>query len=240
MRVGEAGQDAAAAEVDGLRARQRRLVHADAAGDPLACDPEGRDGRQGRVERADRRRFRRIIVPMFDHVGLNVRDYERSRAFYETGPGAARLDGPGGMARPRRRRVRRPGRKPRVLAPSARALHDGRAHRVHLRRPRDRRRVPRRGSRRRRHRQRPARGCAGTTRTTTAPSCSTPTATTSRPSATKAEGLSRIGLVLCRSSGDVKLARWPRSGRSSGGSSRSSSPTSSGSRRCRSSSTPRT
>src|SRR5262249_6520852 len=27
--------------------------------------------------------FSRIISPMFDHVGLNVRDYRASRAFYE-------------------------------------------------------------------------------------------------------------------------------------------------------------
>ena len=54
VRVGEAGQDAATAEVDRLRARQRGLVHPDAAGDPLARDPERGDGRQRRVERADR------------------------------------------------------------------------------------------------------------------------------------------------------------------------------------------
>ena len=54
MRVGEAGQHAASAEVDRLGARQRGLVHADAARDPLARDPERRDGRQRRVERADR------------------------------------------------------------------------------------------------------------------------------------------------------------------------------------------
>ena len=56
----------------------------------------------------------------------------------------------------------------------------------HVRRPRDRRRVPRGGARRGRPRQRrrPASGST-TTRRTTARSCSTPTATTSRPSATR-------------------------------------------------------
>ena len=54
VRVGEAGQHAAAAEVDRLGARQRRLVHPDAARDPVACDPERGHGRQRRVERANR------------------------------------------------------------------------------------------------------------------------------------------------------------------------------------------
>ncbi len=54
VRVGEAGQHAAAVEVDRLGARQRRLVHPDAAGDPIAGDPERRHGRQRRIERANR------------------------------------------------------------------------------------------------------------------------------------------------------------------------------------------
>ena len=53
MRVGEAGEDAAAAEIDDLRRCERGLVRADAAGDPVAGDRERpRDG-QRRVERAD-------------------------------------------------------------------------------------------------------------------------------------------------------------------------------------------
>jgi hypothetical protein len=40
VRVGEAGQHAPSAEVDRLGARQRGLVHAYAARDPLAGDPE--------------------------------------------------------------------------------------------------------------------------------------------------------------------------------------------------------
>ena len=38
--VGEAGEDAPAAEVDDVRRRERRLVSTDAAGDPLAGDRE--------------------------------------------------------------------------------------------------------------------------------------------------------------------------------------------------------
>ena len=53
VRVGEGGEDAAAAEVDDLRARERRLVHADAAGDVRARDREGTRGRQRRIHRAD-------------------------------------------------------------------------------------------------------------------------------------------------------------------------------------------
>ena len=37
VRVGEGGEDAAAAEVDDVRARERGLVHADAAGDVRAA-----------------------------------------------------------------------------------------------------------------------------------------------------------------------------------------------------------
>ena len=53
VRVGEAGDDAAAAEIHDLRRCERRLVSADAAGDPVAGDRERpRDG-QRRVEGAD-------------------------------------------------------------------------------------------------------------------------------------------------------------------------------------------
>ena len=54
VRVGEAGEDAAAAKVDRLGARQRILVHPDPARDPLPGDPERGDGRQRGVERANR------------------------------------------------------------------------------------------------------------------------------------------------------------------------------------------
>jgi hypothetical protein len=40
VRVGEPRQHAASAEIDGLGARKRRLVDADAAGDPVAGDRE--------------------------------------------------------------------------------------------------------------------------------------------------------------------------------------------------------
>ena len=51
--VGERGEDAAAAEVHDLRARERGLVDADAAGDVGAGDRERPSGRQRGVERAD-------------------------------------------------------------------------------------------------------------------------------------------------------------------------------------------
>ena len=54
VRVGEARQNAPTAEVDRVRARERRLVHADAARDPIPGDPERRSRRQRRVERANR------------------------------------------------------------------------------------------------------------------------------------------------------------------------------------------
>ena len=53
VRVGEAGEDAAAAEVDDVRARQRRLVHAHAAGDVRARERDGATRRKRRVERPD-------------------------------------------------------------------------------------------------------------------------------------------------------------------------------------------
>ena len=46
VRVGEAGQDAAAAEVDALRARERRLVGADAARDAVARNGQRADERE--------------------------------------------------------------------------------------------------------------------------------------------------------------------------------------------------
>ena len=53
VRVREAGKHAAAAEIDDLRRRKRRLVRADAAGDPVAGDRERPRDRQRRVERPD-------------------------------------------------------------------------------------------------------------------------------------------------------------------------------------------
>ena len=53
VRVGEPGNDDAAAQVDHLRRGERRLVHADAAGDPVAGDRERALRRHRRVERAD-------------------------------------------------------------------------------------------------------------------------------------------------------------------------------------------
>ncbi len=52
VRVRESGQDAAAAEVDALRARQCRLVRADAARDPVSGDRErGASGSAGSIVR---------------------------------------------------------------------------------------------------------------------------------------------------------------------------------------------
>ena len=62
VRVGEAGEDAPAAEVDPLRAGQRGLVRPDAAGNPVARDRERRRARQRGVERAD-------DTVLEDHVG---------------------------------------------------------------------------------------------------------------------------------------------------------------------------
>ncbi len=53
VRVGEGGEDAAAAEVDDVRAGERGLVDADAARDVRAGDRERPSGRQRRIERAD-------------------------------------------------------------------------------------------------------------------------------------------------------------------------------------------
>ena len=53
VRVREARKDAAAAEIDDLRRRERRLVRADAAGDAVARDRERPRDRQRGVERPD-------------------------------------------------------------------------------------------------------------------------------------------------------------------------------------------
>jgi hypothetical protein len=53
VRVGEPGEDAAAAEVDPLGPRERGLVRADAADDPLARDREAARERQRGLHRAD-------------------------------------------------------------------------------------------------------------------------------------------------------------------------------------------
>ena len=52
-QVAEAGDDAAPAQVDSLRLRQRRLVRPDATGDQVAGDRERAHDRKGRLERAD-------------------------------------------------------------------------------------------------------------------------------------------------------------------------------------------
>ena len=67
VRVGEAGHDDTAAEVEHVGRRERRLVHADAARDELARDRERPLGRNLRVERADEavredHRFARIYA----------------------------------------------------------------------------------------------------------------------------------------------------------------------------------
>ena len=53
VRVAEAGENAAAAEVDTVRAGKRSLVRADAARDPVAGDRERPRDRQSRVHRPD-------------------------------------------------------------------------------------------------------------------------------------------------------------------------------------------
>ena len=52
--VAETRDDAAPAEIDSLRPRQRRLVRADASRDAVTCDGEGRRGRKRELHRADR------------------------------------------------------------------------------------------------------------------------------------------------------------------------------------------
>ena len=53
VRVGEAGKDAAPAEIDDVGARERGLVRADPAGDVRAGDRERAGRRQRRIHRAD-------------------------------------------------------------------------------------------------------------------------------------------------------------------------------------------
>ena len=53
VRVGEAGKDAAAAEIDDIRAGQRQLVRPDAARHVRAGDRERASRRQRRIHRAD-------------------------------------------------------------------------------------------------------------------------------------------------------------------------------------------
>ena len=76
VRVGEAGHDDAAAEVDDLRRGERRLVHADAARDALARDRERALRRHLRVERADEAVREDHVVAestqVFDHVTIRV------------------------------------------------------------------------------------------------------------------------------------------------------------------------
>ena len=53
VRVAEAGENASAAQVDPVGTGQSRLVRADAAGDPAACDREAAHDRQRRLEGPD-------------------------------------------------------------------------------------------------------------------------------------------------------------------------------------------
>ena len=126
---------------------------------------------------------------MLDHVGIEVSDYERSKAFYEAALAPLGIEPADGVpAGERPASAARPsiGPKPyfwiHVPRPPRRQR---RPRRLRRRRSRRRRRLPRRRPRRRRHATTapPARA-RSTTPATTAPSSSTPTATTSRPSAT--------------------------------------------------------
>jgi hypothetical protein len=53
VRVGEAGEDAAPAQVDSLRARKGGLVRADAPGNELSGDRQRARSGEGRVEGAN-------------------------------------------------------------------------------------------------------------------------------------------------------------------------------------------
>jgi hypothetical protein len=53
MCIGEAGDDAAPAEVDDVRRRERRLVRRDSARDAVARDRQRPNGRQRAIERPD-------------------------------------------------------------------------------------------------------------------------------------------------------------------------------------------
>ena len=84
VRVGEAGDDDATAEVEDLGRRERRFVDADAACDAVACDRERALGRHLRVERADEAVFE-------DHGSVMiVRCSTTSRSMYPTSRRAAR------------------------------------------------------------------------------------------------------------------------------------------------------
>src|SRR5947207_12131305 len=81
MRVVEAGEDAAAAQIDDVGRRKCRLVHADAAGDPLAGERERTRNRHRRLERADDAVFEDhgattvtgIVSSLADPSGLTAR-----------------------------------------------------------------------------------------------------------------------------------------------------------------------
>ena len=123
------------------------------------------------------------MKPRLDHIGLDVSDYERSKAFYEKALAPLGIEADDGAGSGRRGIWRRA--SPSSGSPSASGAGQRRARGVHGRGSRDRRCLPRRRARGRRARTTAGRACArSTTPTTTAPSCSTPTATTSRPSAT--------------------------------------------------------
>jgi hypothetical protein len=86
VRVGEARQDAASAEVDRLGACERCLVHTDAAGNPVARDRHGTRDRQRRIERSD-------DAVLEDHAAeTNERRGEGASAGRQDGGGANPAD----------------------------------------------------------------------------------------------------------------------------------------------------
>ena len=87
VRVVEARQDAAAAQVDAVGARERRLVRPDAARDPVAGDRErADDGQRRRPSSAQRRSRGSLPEPFSTFDRLNDHEHDRD-------PIAARRDG---------------------------------------------------------------------------------------------------------------------------------------------------
>ena len=99
VRVREAGEYAAAAEVDDVGARQRRFVGADAARDVCAGDGERACRRERRIHRADRRRSRGSCAAtvtregerVLAHVAVNVTDLEAAQELLRRRTGTARI-----------------------------------------------------------------------------------------------------------------------------------------------------
>jgi catechol 2,3-dioxygenase-like lactoylglutathione lyase family enzyme len=86
VRVDEAGDDDAPAEVDGLRRGKRRLVHADAAGDAIARERERSLRRHRRLHRPDQSALEDHVgknLDVFDHVTIGVADTDAARRFYD-------------------------------------------------------------------------------------------------------------------------------------------------------------